>query len=339
MKLDLIGDIHGELPALQSLLHELGYRPDADGDPLHPDDRHLLFLGDLVDRGAHSLEVVELVQRLSLKGRASCVMGNHEYNLVAWSMKLPRYEEPKDSNRKTTEDVNDRRARWNAVLPFLRELPIGIALPDLRVIHANWHVPSLNAVAPILTPTGTRPKTFSEAQRWIASHIAVDTPFTETGLKPGLPPRPPRVEGKTKEDAPHEILIKGFEFGPVEPFPDSEGKLRKQVRVTWWLEPNAPVLRDRAQVVGHYWNLPPIDDNFCPPFPSGHQKLRRWQSAHAPNIPARGRANLRGDVACIDFQGLTLASKTLACVGALRWPEREIVWATGTRTRSDGSDA
>ena len=68
------------------------------------------------------------MHRLAKKGRASAIMGNHEYNLVAWWMKLPRYEEPKDSNRRTTEDVGDQRARWDSSatlsLPLYQQNPI-----------------------------------------------------------------------------------------------------------------------------------------------------------------------------------------------------------------------
>jgi hypothetical protein len=32
---------------------------------------------------------------------------------------------------------------------------------------------------------------------------------------------------------------------------------------------------------------------------------------------------------------VTIASSTLACIGALRWPERELVWATGPKTAAN----
>ena len=92
--------------------------------------------------------------------------------------------------------------------------------------------------------------------------------------------------------------------------------------------------------MGHYWNLPPDDRiprepsqaPFCPPFPSGHPNLKRWQAKSSEIVPATGRAKWTDDVACIDFNGVTYASATRAFVGALRWPEREIVWASGPKT-------
>ena len=49
-KLDIIGDIHGEIDSLCELLQQLGF----DDDGLHPESRHLVFVGDCRDRGPHS---------------------------------------------------------------------------------------------------------------------------------------------------------------------------------------------------------------------------------------------------------------------------------------------
>src|ERR1700756_2415469 len=76
--LDVVGDVHGELDALTALLAHLGY--DAEGG--HPDGRHLVFVGDLCDRGPDSPGVIELVQRLVQSGRALVTLGNHEINLL-----------------------------------------------------------------------------------------------------------------------------------------------------------------------------------------------------------------------------------------------------------------
>jgi hypothetical protein len=45
---DLVGDIHGEAPALIKLLKELPY--DQIDDVWQHPDRKLIFLGDFVDR-------------------------------------------------------------------------------------------------------------------------------------------------------------------------------------------------------------------------------------------------------------------------------------------------
>ncbi|MFC2307434.1 MAG: metallophosphoesterase, partial [Neisseria elongata] len=45
--LDIVGDVHGEFAAFQSLLHRLGYRDDG----VHPRGRRLVVVGDWCDRG------------------------------------------------------------------------------------------------------------------------------------------------------------------------------------------------------------------------------------------------------------------------------------------------
>ena len=75
--LDVIGDVHGLADTLQAMLQQLGY----DQEFIHPDGRQLCFLGDLVDRGPQSLEVLDLVMAAVAKGHY-CVRGNHDNNLA-----------------------------------------------------------------------------------------------------------------------------------------------------------------------------------------------------------------------------------------------------------------
>ncbi|MEM8614266.1 MAG: AAA family ATPase [Cyanobacteria bacterium P01_H01_bin.105] len=77
IQLDAIGDIHGLADTLQAMLHQLGY----DDTFTHPEGRKICFLGDLVDRGPQSLEVVDLVMQAVSKGHY-CVRGNHDNNLA-----------------------------------------------------------------------------------------------------------------------------------------------------------------------------------------------------------------------------------------------------------------
>ena len=72
--IDIIGDVHGEYDALQDLLKHLGY----DNEGVHPTGRRLVFVGDLVDRGPNSPQVVEDVMRFVENGNAQCILGNHE---------------------------------------------------------------------------------------------------------------------------------------------------------------------------------------------------------------------------------------------------------------------
>ncbi len=326
---DIIGDIHGELPALQALGHQLGYSSDW----THPDGRFLIFLGDLVDRGAHSLEVAELVHGLVKERRAVCIMGNHEYNLVAYHLKVPGYDKPKHSNAPTIRQMEAAPARWASVLSFFRDLPIGIELPDLRIIHACWNQQSLALTKELLHVPRADVSTDAGAMEWVQGHVCLRSPFTAAGLLPNLP-------GDTRDpnaEIAHEILMKGFEVAAPR-FLDNDGKERDRIRAVWWKNTRHLVLTDKPQVFGHYWNAPPVAGHFAPPHPSGHPDLRTWGAEMLAKCPPAGRLPLTGDVACVDFHGITRASRDRACIGALRWPEREIVWASGPKTASN-SDA
>jgi protein phosphatase len=84
---DVIGDIHGCRSELETLLDRLGYAVtrDAAGRPVdaaHPEDRRIVFVGDLVDRGPASPAVLRLVMGMLTSAHALCVQGNHENKLV-----------------------------------------------------------------------------------------------------------------------------------------------------------------------------------------------------------------------------------------------------------------
>ena len=64
----IIGDVHGNFQALLRLLNRVA--PDSEDE--------VYFLGDLIDRGQQSLEVVDFV----IKNNYQCLLGNHEYMLL-----------------------------------------------------------------------------------------------------------------------------------------------------------------------------------------------------------------------------------------------------------------
>jgi hypothetical protein len=82
MNFDIVGDIHGQHGKLVDLLKLLGYR-DQEGAWRHP-ERTAVFVGDLIDRGPHQVTSVELVRAMVEAGTARCILGNHEFNAIAW---------------------------------------------------------------------------------------------------------------------------------------------------------------------------------------------------------------------------------------------------------------
>jgi protein phosphatase len=83
---DIIGDIHGCYDELIELLTKLGYVIDNQSIEYpkiaHPEGRKVLFLGDLVDRGLQSPQVLKLVMSMVESGTAMCVQGNHDAKLL-----------------------------------------------------------------------------------------------------------------------------------------------------------------------------------------------------------------------------------------------------------------
>lgn len=87
---DIIGDVHGCFGELLALLLRLGYHVHchtAADQPrqyqvTHPQGRRLVFVGDLVDRGPNTPEVLRLVMAAAAAGQALCVLGNHDDKLL-----------------------------------------------------------------------------------------------------------------------------------------------------------------------------------------------------------------------------------------------------------------
>jgi protein phosphatase len=82
---DIIGDVHGCYDELCELLDALGY--ELGGSPAaprasHPAGRRAIFLGDLVDRGPRSPDVLRLVMAMVGEKQAICVPGNHDVKLL-----------------------------------------------------------------------------------------------------------------------------------------------------------------------------------------------------------------------------------------------------------------
>ena len=74
-----VGDIHGRLDLLERLLADI----EQDIESRSPAETYVVFLGDLVDRGPHSKEVVELLRTLESKAfKPVFLIGNHEEVLL-----------------------------------------------------------------------------------------------------------------------------------------------------------------------------------------------------------------------------------------------------------------
>ena len=122
-----IGDLQGCFDSLQELLGEIGFR--------ETDDR-LWFVGDLVNRGPQSLEILRFVK--SLGDRAVSVLGNHDLHLLMIADGRIK------AHRKDTLDAILDAPDREELLTWLRELPLMHADGEYAMVHAgllpSWNV-------------------------------------------------------------------------------------------------------------------------------------------------------------------------------------------------------
>lgn len=230
MAYDIVGDIHGQAGKLEALLAGLGYRI-RDGAYRHP-ERTAIFVGDLIDRGPRQLDSVMIVRRMVEAGSAQAVMGNHEFNAIAWH--TPDPDAPGEFFRPHSGAIGGKNRHQHAaflaevegdarlhqeVVDWFLTLPLWLDLPGLRVVHACWHEVHMHALMPVLTHQRqlTPESVAAASRRGSAEFLAVET------------------------------LTKGVEV----PLPDGHlfhdkgGHPRKEVRIRWW-DPHATTYRQLA---------------------------------------------------------------------------------------------
>ena len=335
--LDLVGDVHGELVALRSLIRRLGGDPDA-GRVTRP----LVFLGDLVDRGPDSPGVVRLVQRLVESGQAFCLAGNHELNLLQGERKEGNgwffgdtddgyqwRDERGQGHHLAFESVGVDADQAAELRRFLDGLPLVLHRQDLRVVHACWHGPSVAAL-PAQGEVGTLANEYEarvdanlEAEGLLSAAAAERAPWyglKDPGVRPDrhLPAEQER-NARQQNDNPFRVLTSGLEHR-IEPGTHFfvGGRWRFVARAPWWMDYD----EDVAVVVGHYWRrrqdpIPGKVDVFQAPSP--------WHWAGP-----------RGTVYCVDYSvGRRFLQRARGGPGpegftgglaALRWPERSLVF-------------
>ncbi|WP_205419321.1 metallophosphoesterase [Pseudomonas parafulva] len=143
---DIIGDVHGCAQTLERLLDALGYHR-VGGVWRHP-RRQALFLGDIVDRGPRIREALHIVHDMVEAGQAHCIMGNHEYNALAWETPaLPgsgktfvREHTPRHARLidETLEQFAQHPGDWHDFLRWFYTLPLFIDAERFRLVHACW---------------------------------------------------------------------------------------------------------------------------------------------------------------------------------------------------------
>lgn len=140
MNYDVIGDIHGCFDELLELIEQLGYQFE-NGLPVHPEGRKLAFVGDAMDRGPKSLDVLQLLFAMQDAGILYYSPGNHCNKLYRFfkgnSVELLHGLEMTVAEWRQLEQGAQKQFR-NRFIRFYEELPLYHRLQDdLIVVHAG----------------------------------------------------------------------------------------------------------------------------------------------------------------------------------------------------------
>ena len=323
--LDIIGDIHGEYAALQQLLAHLGYRPDGS----HPQQRHLVLVGDLVDRGNDIPAVLDWFMRAHAAGYAQMVLGNHEINLLLGDAKQGSgwyFTQRADKDAADFAPWRHYPAAGKAALHrFLAAQPLVLTRGDLRIVHAAW-LPA--AVARLHTAAGddlvANHRRWEEeldraaaAQPWYPAWQAEEArgdDLYDPAHPPAYRPATAARDSYYSWGNPIRALTCGSESPAAAPH-YAGGRWRFVARAPWWDDyRDAP-----AVVIGHYW--------------------RRWHGEH-PLFPCPPQQwfGARHNVFCCDYAvGARWRERKAGIapphsayrLAALRWPEKTLVFDDG----------
>jgi hypothetical protein len=140
---DIIGDIHGHASALTALLQKMNYKKV--NEVWQHEGRKVIFVGDYIDRGPAIRDTLNIVRTMVENNKAIALMGNHEYNALAYDYKLPdgaflRPHNDKNikQHEKTLEQFEPYQEEWQDYLTWFYSLHLFLDLPELRAVHACW---------------------------------------------------------------------------------------------------------------------------------------------------------------------------------------------------------
>ena len=124
MRKIIIGDVHGCLDELKLLIRKCELKKDD----------HIIFLGDLINKGPHSIECLEYIQFISEFYMVDLIIGNHEEKFL-------RFIYNKNNNLEAFEQMNlkfDLYALEKNITPsILNFLTLGYfsyKIPDLDIL-------------------------------------------------------------------------------------------------------------------------------------------------------------------------------------------------------------
>lgn len=219
---DVIGDVHGHADRLRGLLVSMGYT-EQHGVWSHP-DRTAVFLGDLIDRGPDQLDTLRMVRAMVAADTAQMVLGNHEFNAVAYATHHPergdfcRTHNDKHYNQHEAflADVSFGSPLHRSIIGWFTTIPLWLDLGGLRVVHACWSTDHIDHLETQTGPDNT-----------LTEQLVIDA----------------TTEGTPTHDA-VETVLKGPEvrLDGVR-YVDKDGHPRDHARLRWW-DSEATTLRN-----------------------------------------------------------------------------------------------
>lgn len=272
---DIIGDIHGHADELKALLARIGYIRRGEGYA-HP-SRQAIFVGDFIDRGPQIGEVLTIVRAMVDSGAARAVMGNHEFNAIAYHTPKPVGGYFREHSAKNTHQHEQTLRQVPDILDWVewfKSLPVTLDLGAIRVVHACWDEKDIDVLNEGLSRLGR---------------------FTPEFLRKALP-------GEKGGDLylAVEHVLKGKEIRLPEglSYRDKDGHERKNVRVRWFDSPVGKRWRDYAFGVEVDFpddEVPP--DTLAAPYPVDAPAVffgHYWLKAELPEV-------LAPNVCCVDY--------------------------------------
>ncbi|MFM7151057.1 MAG: metallophosphoesterase [Gemmataceae bacterium] len=241
--IDVIGDVHGEWEILQRLIQQMGY----DSAGRHPQERKLVFVGDLADRGPDSPAVVLWVRDRVREGRAQAILGNHEFNALeaAQGGRLRKElcwlfpDAPPLLYR--GQPVPQREAspeQRQEILAFFRSLPLALERQQpqpTRVIHAVWNSPLVDR----LRHESDVVQVYHRERDLLHHALEMAGGFDRTGANLIL-----------QNCNPVKHLLSGVETRSHIPIRVNE-ETRWEKRHPWWHDyKETPLV-----IIGHYWRI------------------------------------------------------------------------------------
>jgi hypothetical protein len=217
---DIIGDIHGHAEERKIILQKMGYAL-RDHVWTH-NERKAIFVGDYIDRGPEIRETLYIVKNMIDASAAYGIMGNHEYNALAFAYHAPNGGHIRNHSFKnilqhfeTIKQFQGYEKEWDDYLAWFANLPLFLEMDDLRIVHACW-----------------------DDER-VAYLKNLNGPITNALL----------LKAHDKEDEAWKVFdetLKGKEIRLPDGhyFIDKDGNKRTECRTRWWLNPEGLALKE-----------------------------------------------------------------------------------------------